>query len=180
MEANNNTDQVPQLKGQYHISNAGIVLLHPFLPAFAAAINLTTENGDFKNDCSRGRLVYLLQYLATGNELVTETDLALNNILCGIPPDTKVRYDMVVTGDEKEQAESLLTAVIGHWRALKNTSIDGLREAFLLREGLIITTGDPVTLTIGNRSWDILLKDIPWNNSVIKTPWMPHILHVDW
>ncbi len=180
MEAYTDTDHGPQMEDQYYVRNAGIVLLHPFLPTFAAEANLTGKNGDFKTESCRARLVYLLQYLATGREEIAQTDLALNKTLCGIHLDATLQCDMAVTTHEKEMAESLLTAVIAHWNKLAHTSIAGFRDSFLLRDGLIIMTDDSVVLKVEKRAFDILLNDVPWNISVIKTPWMPHILQVDW
>ena len=66
----------------------------------------------------------------------------LPKILCNLPLDAPVESDIELTHSETEEAEALLSAVIQHWDALRNTGIDGLRGTFLLRFGKLSLRDD--------------------------------------
>jgi hypothetical protein len=85
-----------------------------------------------------------------------------------------------LTKKEKGQAESLLVDVIGHWKALKNTSPDGLRTGFFWRDGVITPKDNGYLLRVETRAQDVLLGSLPWAIGLIKLPWMDEPLHVDW
>jgi hypothetical protein len=63
---------------------------------------------------------------------------------------------------------------------LKGTSIDGLRETFLQRNGKLFTKNDNLALQIEQSSIDMLLDHLPWNLGIIKLPWMKDLLKVEW
>ena len=79
----------------------------------------------------------------------------------------------------RDEAESLLRAVIGHWKALKDTSPDGLREAFLARPGLLYLD-EPPRLHVETRSYDMLLRRLPWSFELVALPWLRRPIHVRW
>ena len=74
----------------------------------------------------------------------------------------------------------MLEAVIEQWPVLKNTSIAGLREAFLQRNGKLFSKNDKLHLQVEASTLDVLLDQLPWNLSMIKLPWMKGLLRVDW
>ena len=80
----------------------------------------------------------------------------------------------------KEECEKLLRAAIGHWKALKTTSPAGLREGFLQREGKLILQGYQDRLLVEYKLHDVLLSWLPWGIGIIKLPWLPRELYVDW
>jgi hypothetical protein len=71
--------------------------------------------------------------------------------------------------------------VIGHWDAVGDTSVGGLRGTFLVRPGKFFQrgNGDDV-LQVEPRSFDILLDRLPWGIGMIQLPWMQKILWVEW
>jgi hypothetical protein len=70
--------------------------------------------------------------------------------------------------------------VIAHWRALGSTSVAGLRESFLQREGCLSRKDDDWRLLVETRSYDMLLDRLPWGFATIKYSWMPGAIRVDW
>ncbi|MEO0474178.1 MAG: contractile injection system tape measure protein, partial [Bacteroidota bacterium] len=66
-----------------YVHNAGLLILHPFLSRYFSGLDLMKE-GEFLDESSAERAVYLLQYLATGKSDIPEQDLILNKILCGL------------------------------------------------------------------------------------------------
>jgi len=73
-----------------------------------------------------------------------------------------------------------LIAVINHWEVLKNTSADGLREAFLQRRGKLSRVDGGWLMQVEQRAIDVLLNKLPWGISIIKLPWMNEMLFVEW
>lgn len=74
----------------------------------------------------------------------------------------------------------MLQAVISHWNALGGTSVQGLRETFLQREGRLQRDEDAWRLRVAPRPFDMLLDRLPWGYATLKLPWMKEVLHVDW
>lgn len=164
-------------KDEIYISNAGLVLLHPFIELFFEELKIA-ENGQLKK-AQRG--VSLLQWLATGQLNAPEYELPLNKLLCGIPLEEPVIGIGKVTKPEKNESQNLLEAVVRHWEVLKNTSPAGLQGNFLCREGKLTQKNDgDWLLQVERKSIDILLDHLSWSISMVKLPWMPQILWVEW
>ena len=138
------------------------------------------QNDAFIDSNSTERAIHLLQYLATGSKDFFEAELVFNKILCGRPIETPVSRFVELTAMEKNEARSLLQAVIEHWGALKNSSPEALQEAFLTRSGKLTDDMGIWQLKIESSGLDILLQQLPWSISTIKLPWMQTILFADW
>jgi hypothetical protein len=160
-----------------YIENAGLILLHPFLPQFFKALGLADEDRLLQPE----RAICLLHFMISGQTVAPEYELILSKILCNIPLETPIESDMALTDAEKAEAEALLEAVIQHWDALRNTSIDGLRGTFLLRLGKLSLRDDgDWLLQVESKTVDILLNQLPWGISMIQLPWMQRMLWVEW
>ena len=173
--AKHNTPSVLLAEGIY-ISNAGLVLLHPFLPQFFAALGIAAD----KQLLQPERALCLLHFLATGQPVAPEYELMLPKLLCNIPLEEPVESDVALTAAEQDEAVSLLKAVIRHWEALRSTSPDGLRGTFFVRPGKISLRDGDWLLQVEPQTWDILLDQLPWGIGMIKLPWMDRLLHVEW
>lgn len=159
------------------VANAGVVLLHPFLPQLFGKLGLAA--GDDLLDPPRA--IALLHHLATGERTTPEHEVTLAKVLCGRPLDEPVPADVQLTKAETGEATTLLRAVIGHWTALRNTSPDVLRLEFLRRPGILSSADfDEWLLRVDTDTADILLGRLPWGASMIRLPWMPRMLHVEW
>ena len=119
-------------------------------------------------------------FLATGQDTPAEHELVLPKILCGLLPQYVLQPLQPLTPEERQEGEEMLAAVIAHWAVLKNTSPNGLRAEFLLREGKLEVLSDTLLLTVEQRASDILLSKLPWGISMIKLNWMPTLLQVNW
>ncbi|MCI4176515.1 contractile injection system tape measure protein, partial [Dickeya dianthicola] len=87
-----------------------------------------------------------------------------------LPPDAAAR----------DTLDALLAAILQHWNALGHTSVDGLRQTFLQREGTLWRQADSWKLEVVAGPFDMLLDRLPWRYSTIKYPWMDRPLHVVW
>lgn len=158
------------------ISNAGLVLLAPFLLEYLKACEVAED----ERLLNKEQAVHYLQYLITGKKMTPEYDLILNKLLCDLPLDAPVPLEIEFSAGALEQADSLLNSVIHYWDVLKNTSVEGLRESFLQRPGKLSRRDDGWLLQVEQQSYDILLEHLPWSYSIVKLPWMPEMLWVEW
>lgn len=160
------------------IGNAGLVLLAPFLPAFFQKAGLMNDDGHLKNF---SLAVNLLQHMAHPYGNLEEQQQLLPKLLCGQAPD--VFFEPLPLSKItifNAEIDSLLSAVIEYWGVLKNTSIDGLRESFLQREGRLIKADKQWLLKVEPKAYDLLIGYLPWTISMIKLPWMDEIIKVEW
>ncbi len=163
------------------VSQAGVVLLHPFFIRFFDRRGLLDSGQDFKDAPCREKAVHLLHFLATGHERPEEPQTGIYKILCGLDIMGPVPKNLSLEPEDRDEAVHLLESAIEHWGRLKNTSPDGLRTSFLQRQGkLVRTTEDGWHLTVEQQSIDILLGTLPWNLSVIRFPWLTQPVQVDW
>lgn len=162
------------------INNAGICLLAPYLGMLFKAIDLCDDN-QFISKSTQQHAIYLSHYLATGQTEAPEEELVFAKLLCGWPLQMPCINSRPIADTEMNECNELLVSVIGHWKALKNTSPDGLREAFLQRTGKLMTDDDRnYTVHIEQQTIDILLDSIPWTFRMIKLPWMKKVIKVEW
>lgn len=162
-----------------YISNAGLILLWPFINRFFVKLGLIQEK-IFINIISAERSALVLQYLVDASTEGSEHIFPLNKILCSIDLFAPINTHLDITEQEKVESESLLAAVIQNWSILKNTSIEGFRKAFLQRNGILRVRDGAWLLQIEHETYDVLLDRIPWSIQVIKLPWMDKILYVEW
>lgn len=164
---------------EWYVDNAGIVMLNNYLTTFFKNLGLT-DGISFKSPEYSNKAALLLHFLATGADGAAEFELVLPKLLCGIPLEMPLDREITLLADEKEEANELLQAVIGHWNALGNASPDGVREAFLIRPGKLSLKNNGWRLQVERRTIDILFDRAPFSIGVVKLPWMKEILWVEW
>jgi hypothetical protein len=164
-----------------YILNAGLVLLWPFLHRFFQNMGLANDK-TFTDENNTERACLLLQYLATGStEDLFEAQLPLNKLLCGIPLLHPLNMQWTISEEEKAIAENFLLAVIQNGgTGWKNLSINGLRQAYLNREGIISGRDGNWLLQIKRETYDILVDRLPWTVQVVKLSWMERLMFVEW
>lgn len=162
-----------------YIGNAGLIILHPFIPTLFEALGLI-HNQAFCDIAARDKAIQLLGYLAGGQTALPEYDLILPKLLCGMLPVQVTDRFVELTPSEKAEADHLLAAVITHWSVLKNTSPDGLRANFLLRQGKLSWEQEGWRLRVSQEAYDMLLNSLPWGISLCRFSWMPWVIKTDW
>jgi hypothetical protein len=177
--AAHNEDEPQPFTGDSNIHNAGMVIVVPYVQRLFGLLELTAD-GKFVSDEAAQRGVHLLQYVVTGEESTPEYLLVLNKLLCGIHGGVPIVPGITVTEKEKTIIEQMLNGVISHWSALGTTSIGGLRETFLQRQGHLYFQDDAWQLKIPQKTFDMLLDRLPWSFALTKMPWMAQPLHVTW
>jgi len=159
-----------------YIKDAGLVIVAGFLSMIFKKLSIVDDN----KITDINKAVCLVHFLAEGESNFAEFELGLAKVLCGIQMEAPIDTSIVLSDDEKQEANELLLSVIEYWSILKDTSVEGLRESFLMRKGKLSFTDNEWLLQIEQKPYDMLLQNIPWNISMIKLPWMDYLLKTEW
>lgn len=163
------------------VRHAGLVLLHPFLSRFFESTGVREEGQAELDPALLPRAAALLHLLASGEEEPYELELGFIKILLGLRPGEPLPVaGGLLRESDREEAEALLQAVIGHWSVLKKTSVHGLRQSFLQRNGLLREQDHGFLLQVEPESFDVLLGHLPWGIGTVKLPWMTKPIFTDW
>ncbi|MCB0652889.1 MAG: hypothetical protein KDC85_16545 [Saprospiraceae bacterium] len=167
------------MEENYYVHNAGMVLLWPYLGMLFERAGLTS-NGEFPDNEARQQAVLLLEFIVSEDENPGDDKLLFNKFLCGYPLDAPITVSLQMDENLEQLCSGLLEAVISSWTILGNTSITGLRETFLLREGILNFNEDNTDLRVTIKPYDILLDQLPWSLSPVKLSWIQQNLIVYW
>lgn len=162
-----------------YITNAGLVLLHPFISTYFTRLNLI-EKGQFVNREAQARAVHLLQYLVYNTTEHPEHELVLNKILCNFPLHEPLPLEITPEPHEVNLSAEMLQVVIQRAGKLSNSTVDGFRVSFLHREGVLTETEEAWTLRVEQRGYDMILQMLPWAFGTIKFSWMDKPVYVEW
>jgi hypothetical protein len=157
---------------------AGLVLLAPYLPVLFERLGLVRAGQ--APGLEAGPAMDVLQALLSRDVPERLDARPLERIVCGLPLEGPLPPPRPLEPEATGVVEDLLRAVVARWSAIGNTSVDGLREAFLQREGILRRTEAGWRLEVAPRSYDMLLDRLPWGISVLRTRWMPEAVHVAW
>lgn len=165
------------------IALAGLVLLHPYLARCFQALGWHEQGqrGPL-SEAMWPRAASLMHELAMGDaQAPLECNLGLIKLLLGRDEHEALSHGLpALLTHEREEAASLLQAVLGHWPALKGTSVTGLRQSFLQRRGWLEPLDRAWQLRVEPAAYDMLLGSLPWGLSMVKLPWMDRPMHVEW
>jgi len=178
------TDEEEEIGGEpIYIANAGLILTHPFLPQLFQSLDMLERAEDGRRRLIAdqvSRAVHLLQSLVDGRTSAPEPLLCLNKLLCGVPLSTPVERSIEATPRDLEICRTLLNSLIANWPIISNTSVQGLQETFLQREGRLQRASDGWRLLVQRKTVDVLLDHIPWSISTITHGWMLEPIFVTW
>ncbi len=161
------------------IQNAGLVLLWPYFNMLFERAGLMKDS-KFIDDKSQQKAILLLEYLATGSENPEEYQLVLNKTLCNYPIAAPIDLTLEITEDLQSLCKELIDATVNHWASLDETSVDSFRESFLIREANFGFDEKDYFLSVANRPYDVLLRQLPWGISIVNLSWMDKNIKVDW
>jgi hypothetical protein len=162
-----------------YLANAGLVLLWPFVQRFADRLGLL-EARQFRSPAAAARLAVLLQCVATADADPPEFQLPLNKLLCGLPLEAPILLDEPITSAEQDECTDLLAAVVQAAPVLRQMSADGFRQAFLQRQGQLLTQDGHWLLRVERATHDVVMDRFPWSPAIVRLPWMPRLLQVQW
>lgn len=162
-----------------YVENAGIVLLSPWFPRLFTMLGLT-ESHKFKNRDAHVKAIYVIQHAIYEKTDYPEHELLLNKIMVGWDMKDAVQAKVELTEEEQKITMSMVESAKNNWPKLKNTSVEGLKQAFLQRPGKLEETEEFYKLIIEEKAYDILLESLPWNFRMIRFPWMEKRMEVKW
>lgn len=168
------------------INNAGMLLLQFFIPRMCRMANYLGEDvRHFKDENSKIRAIFLLQYLVYGEEKeYSEGELYLNKILVGLNESTPLPRSCKLNKEEIGIVEDMVVMVKRMWDKVKHTSDIALRQAFFQREGVVTYETDRGMLRwiieVKERAYDVLLDSLPWSYAMYRYPWRDEIIEVRW
>ena len=168
-----------QMPDTLPLANAGLVLLWPFLQRFADRLGLL-EGRQFQSVAHAGRAALLLQRMVSGSLDAPEFQLPLNKLLCGLPLDQPLDDDMALSADEETECDDLLRAVVSAAPVLRQMSLGGFRASFLLRSGQLRSQDGHWLLQVERQTHDLVMDRFPWSAGIVRLPWMPRLLQVQW
>ncbi|EOR94496.1 hypothetical protein ADIARSV_2342 [Arcticibacter svalbardensis MN12-7] len=166
-------------KGLY-IHNAGLIVVHPFLPIYFRGLDLINDKNQFVSVKAQMKATVLLYYLQQRDQDYKEWEMPLNKILCGMNSNEVIDGDIELSEKEINESELLLQTVVGYWVALKGSSVESMLNTFFLREGKITYKQDHWLLQVERNGFDILLDRLPWSIGTIKLPWLKDLIHTEW
>lgn len=159
-----------------YIENAGAVIFAAFLPGLFQKLKLV-QKGEMLNP---PLAALIIQFAVSGNLEMEEYELVLPKILCGLDIESVINPGLKISREQSTEVNEMLTSLIEHWSVLKKTSIPGLQENFLKRSGKLTGNENSWLLQVEQKSYDVLLNQLPWNISMIKLPWMEGVLRTEW
>ncbi|MCW3071446.1 MAG: hypothetical protein JWO44_1336 [Bacteroidetes bacterium] len=175
----NKQDAASAAKTGIAVRNAGIVIINSYVQVLFERLGIMSDC-KFKDVRAQEDAVHYLQYVATGMSSTEESLLPLNKLLCGLPLSHPVREGVVISEEHKVLIDGLIKAMIAHWPSVGDSSVNGFRGNWLVREGLLVEQDDKWELTVEKRAYDVLLNRSPFSFSIIKYSWMDKPLHVSW
>uniref|UniRef100_UPI0017DE19E6 contractile injection system tape measure protein n=1 Tax=Ramlibacter sp. TaxID=1917967 RepID=UPI0017DE19E6 len=175
---------VPDPGEPIYVANAGMVLAEPFLPRLFALRGLLADDGkSFKDTVAAAKAAHLLQALVLGEAArggSPEHELVLNKLMCGLQIADPLAWEGELAAEDLSVVDSLLGAMLQQWKVLGSTTVAGLRETFLRREGRLLCNDDHWLLVVEAGPFDMLVDQVPWGFSTIRFPWMERMIHVQW
>lgn len=162
------------------LSDAGLVLIHPFIPRFLHNLGLTDGKGRFRSGISRVHAVHLLREITGFDAPHFDHNLLLEKLLCGLSMDSLLPLDWDSNDKEKQEIQDLLEAVRSYLPSLANSSNQALQRAFLQRSGSVEPLEGSFLVRVESSAMDILLDDLTWENSIIVLPWLDNPIIVEW
>ena len=162
-----------------YIENAGLVLTMPSIHPLFTMFGLIEEN-EFIDESAQIRGIQMLQYLADGKTVTPEFELVLNKILCGVDLESPLPLEADLSEEEKGVIEQIIKDMIQNWKSINNTSVEGFRDSFLQRNGILKKREEWWELQVEEKPFDMLLDSIPWSYTTIKFAWMELPIYVKW
>lgn len=168
------------------INNAGMLLFQFFIPRMCRMADYLGDDArHFKDENSKIRAIFLLQYLVYGEEKkYSEGELYLNKVLVGLNESTPLPQSCKLTREEIGIVEDLMMMTKKMWEKMKHTSDIALRQTFFQREGVVTyETNQGMSkwiIEVEGKAYDVLLDSLPWSYAMYRYPWRDEVIEVRW
>ena len=173
-------EEAEEVSEALKISDAGLILVHPFIRRLFQNLELVDEKGRFVSGLARVHAVHLLRYVTGFEDEHLGHRLLLEKALCGLPLSYSIPEEWEATPREKEETEGMLSALLSYWPTLRKSSIDALQRGFIQRAGTIGIEEGGFVVHVEGSAMDLLLEELPWEISFILLPWLDKPILVEW
>ncbi|TDB53520.1 contractile injection system tape measure protein [Photorhabdus luminescens] len=169
---------LPEQTIPYQVSNAGILILWPMLPALFNQLGLLDKQ-KFIHRQAQFSAVNFLDNLIWGTEETPVERKRLNNVLFGLMVNDNMESISLEPEKQLITAQWLDTVIaqLPGWRKLSRNDV---RQLFLQRPGELLINEQEIKITIQQQPFDTLLADWPWPLNIANLPWLDHPLLIDW
>lgn len=163
------------------IPNAGLALVASFLPRLFKMLGYLAEDlQTFKSKDMQQRAIFVIQNFLSDGISFPESQLVFNKLLTGYPLPESLPLTLALTDEEKKGVDRVRDAILQNWDKMRNTSKEGFRDAFLIRNGKLTRVKNRWHLQVEQKSYDILLTTLPWSYKLIKTTYIPDLIKIEW
>lgn len=168
------------------VNNAGLAIMSPFFPMLFYRLGyLKEDHRDFKDEDSRIRAIFIIQYLIYGRESEwSESELFLNKLLVVKTDNEGLPRSMKLTENEINIVDILLESIRHSWTKIAHVPIDTVRQTFFQRKAHYFYDERMKRgiLKVELKPYDVLLESLQWNMNLIHYPWMErsYLIEVDW
>ncbi|CEE95327.1 conserved hypothetical protein [Xenorhabdus nematophila str. Anatoliense] len=169
---------LPEKTTLYQVSNTGILILWPMLPALFNQLGLLEEQ-KFIHRQAQFSAVNFLDYLIWETEETPTERRVLNNVLCGLMADENSE-SISIEPEKQLITTQWLDTIITQLPAWKKLSRNDVRQLFLQRPGELRINEQEINITIQQQPFDALLADWLWPLNIAKLPWLDRPLRIDW
>ena len=101
------------------VDDAGLIILHPFLPTLFDCLGLLDEERQFVGLEAQEKAVHLLRWMAGFDAPHRDYQLALEKMLCGLPLAYPIEPFFELSDEEIDQGRQVLESVCQNWPPLK-------------------------------------------------------------
>ncbi|MGV3347134.1 contractile injection system tape measure protein, partial [Enterobacteriaceae bacterium LUAb1] len=163
----------------WRIGNAGVVMLWPLLPQFFAQLELT-EKQHFISESTRWQAIACLDWLVWGDPNPQAGRLMLNQLLCGIAPESAPLASSPLSERQRQWIDSWLTTTGQQLPGWQKLSLTDMRQLFLQRSGEILNRLPSWQLSVKPEAYDFLLRELCWPVTLVSLPWLEQPLTIIW
>ncbi|MFK7880976.1 contractile injection system tape measure protein [Roseobacter sp.] len=163
----------------YLSQRGGLVLFHPFLPLLFERLSLLDNKRQIPKEklCVARRALQLIGDPEAHEGQPTDP---VEKMLLGLPQSWAASSGEKAESPDLALINGLLASVVERWGALGQTSVDGLRDAFICRNATLSPQEMAWMLRVEVGPFDMLLDRLPWSFGTIGLPWMPEPCVVHW
>ena len=166
------------------VEHAGCVLLHLFYPSLFKNLGLANEANEWQDEEAQLRAAQLILHLVLDEEVWNDEAIqnTLINLLVGLPHDTEIPLpaDFELNPQEQSEFEQLLEVIHANWKIMEQATWTDLKIYFFNRTGTLHTKNNKLLLDLEPLTMDFMLAQKSWNATLVQSPWMDEMLHVNW
>ncbi len=177
-------------KEPFAVSNAGLVLLWPFLPRLLHQLGVLEEQRFISMETQLHTvccLDWLIWESIQGEHEEPNTPQAnaewrtpFTKLLCGVPVETVIEKWEQPDAVQQKILRNWLSSALQMWEGLQRCAERDMVSLFVQRAGMLAQHRTHWQLDVERDACDVLLSIPPWPISEIRLPWLAQMVKVVW